>query len=75
MLDAIFREMDEKTPATGFNVVCIDDFEPPGSRLTVCSHVKTVEEAIALLRQLRAESPLGEFAIYPAKGESCPFDP
>jgi hypothetical protein len=46
-IDEAFAQVDQLTPATGFNVVAVDSMELPGEGLYLVSHHATQEEAEA----------------------------
>ncbi|MBI3639694.1 MAG: hypothetical protein HY223_05195 [Thaumarchaeota archaeon] len=43
--NVIFKEIEENTPETGFNLCSIDNFEPAGEQLALIGHFDTREEA------------------------------
>lgn len=65
MLEAKERLM----PATGFNLVGIDEYELPGEELYLVAHYENKERAIAALRAHKQNDPMGVYYLYSAPGE------
>lgn len=49
MLEEMRKDKGSVTPKTGYNVVGVDDFEPPGDQLYIIGHYESREEAEAAL--------------------------
>jgi hypothetical protein len=68
-LDAIVAEMKRCTPSSGYNLVGIDLYEPPGDCAYVVGHFATREAAEAALRSRTAADPDERLHVYgPAAG-------
>ncbi|MBK7583822.1 MAG: hypothetical protein IPI67_26970 [Myxococcales bacterium] len=65
MCDAI----EEMTPATGFNLVGVDEYEPMGEELFLVAHYEDKQAALAALRRTKAADPSGVYYLYSAPGE------
>lgn len=61
--------IEEVTPATGFNLVGVDEYEPPGEELFMIAHYEDKDVALAALRQTKAADPSGVYYLYSAPGE------
>jgi len=66
MLRAMQKDMQRFIPATGFNVVGVDDFEPPGEQLYLISHHDDQAGAEAALEAFQARSKGDKAYIYPS---------
>lgn len=58
------RAKEAVTPAVGWNLVVIDDYEPAGEELTLASTHPTRAEAEAEMARRKKASPDAEFAVY-----------
>lgn len=67
-IDLRLRAIDQMTPAEGFNVVGVDDYEDPGDELYLVGHTATMEEAQALVDQRKRANPQEVLHIYGQKG-------
>ena len=67
-LDLRMAAIAQMTPAEGFNVVGMDDYEDPGEELYLVAHVGTMQEAQALVDQRKKQSPDEVLYIYGQKG-------
>jgi hypothetical protein len=56
MFAQTLSDKDSHTPDRGFNVVIVDDFEPPGEQLATKSHHETRGEAEKAAAEYRAEA-------------------
>jgi len=61
--------IEEMTPATGFNLVGVDEYEPPGDELFMIAHYEDKDVALAALRRTKAADPSGVYYLYSAPGE------
>jgi hypothetical protein len=71
-LDAVDRLTPK--PGKGFNVVGVDEYEPPGEELYLVRNCSTEEEAKKVLAAKQKEVPGQRFYIYPPS-EDGKFDP
>jgi len=60
------KEVQEMTPATGYNVCTLDDFSRLGEKLTLEDHVETEEQAKTIKEQLEKDGL--KVMIYAAEG-------
>lgn len=67
-IDMRLRAIDQMTPAQGFNVVGVDDYEDPGEELYLVGHTETMEEAQELVDQRKRNNPQETLHIYGQKG-------
>jgi hypothetical protein len=56
--------MEKMTPKEGFNLVGVDDFEPPGEELFLIGHFDTKDEAEAAKAERLRENPDAVMHIY-----------
>ncbi|MCE7894833.1 MAG: hypothetical protein DYH12_34875 [Sorangiineae bacterium PRO1] len=70
MLSAI----EQATPKNGFNLVEVDEYEPPGEELYVHLHFDSREEAVEALARYRRRHPGNVFYVYAAEGEDPVLD-
>lgn len=67
-VDAILAEKEKFTPASGANLVGVDDYEDPGECLYLVGHFATVEAAEQEKANRLAKDPEEKLYVYPAKG-------
>ncbi|MCL4750459.1 MAG: hypothetical protein KJ015_09875 [Myxococcales bacterium] len=70
MLSAI----EQATPKNGFNLVEVDEYEPPGEELYVHQHFDSREKAVEALARYRRRHPGNVFYVYAAEGEEPVLD-
>ena len=57
MLEAMRKDKARFIPATGFNVIGVDDFEDPGEQLYLIGHYETEDQAKAALKEWQGRNP------------------
>lgn len=65
-IDAAIEEMEAMTPKTGFNVVGVDRFAPPGEALYLIKHTEDKAEADRIAAEHRTRSG-NQAHVYEAK--------
>jgi hypothetical protein len=67
-IGAMIKNKEACVPEAGFNVVVLDDFEPPGKQLSVWRTVGTEQKAREVAEQAQRDNPKMVVYVYGADG-------